>query len=88
MLTRETKKGPRTADIRPLLGEWSVVRPADGPENAVEAVTFVTDWSTSYLSPMVFCMAILETLGTPETLRQRINLHKTAQLFADGQTYP
>jgi hypothetical protein len=33
-------------------------------------------------------MAVLETLGTPETLRQRIGLLKTAQIFADGQSYP
>jgi hypothetical protein len=37
---------------------------------------------------MLLSMAILETLGEPETLRQRIGLFKTAQIFTDGQSYP
>mgnify|MGYP000125446785 FL=1 len=85
MFTRDTKKGPRTADIRLMLRDWSTETNAVGQ---VEAVTFVTDWSNGYLSPLVFCMAVLETLGTPEILRQRIGLLKTAQIFADGQSYP
>ena len=85
MFTRDTKKGPRTADIRLMLRSWS---PRHSETGAVEAVTFVADWGNGYLSPLVFCMAVLETLGTPETLRQRIGLLKTAQIFADGQSYP
>ena len=68
-----------------MLRSWS---PRHSETGAVEAVTFVADWGNGYLSPLVFCMAVLETLGTPETLRQRIGLLKTAQIFADGQSYP
>ena len=85
MFTRETKKGPRTADIRLMLRNWAAQHSAAG---AVEAVTFVADWGNGYLSPMLLCMAILEIMGNPETLRQRIGLLKTAQIFADGQSYP
>ena len=85
MFTRDTKKGPRTADIRLMLRDWSTETNAAGQ---VEAVTFVADWSNGYLSPLVFCMAVLDTLGTAEILRQRIGLLKTAQIFADGQSYP
>ena len=85
MFTRETKKGPRTADIRLMLRNWAAQHNAAG---AVEAVTFVADWGNGYLSPMLLCMAILEIMGEPETLRQRIGLLKTAQIFTDGQSYP
>ena len=83
--TRETKKGPRTTDIRLILRSWGSTRDGQGKE---ESVTFVADWSNHYLSPMVFCLAVLEEMGAPDELRHKLRLMKTAQIFADGQTYP
>ncbi|MBO4301252.1 MAG: DUF2344 domain-containing protein, partial [Desulfovibrio sp.] len=86
MLTRETKKGPRTVDIRPVLRHWtpSVDMGVNGLRD--QAVTFVADWSTMYLSPLVFCLAVLAPMGTAEILRPRLALCKTAQIFPDGST--
>ncbi|WP_346666832.1 TIGR03960 family B12-binding radical SAM protein [uncultured Desulfovibrio sp.] len=72
-LTRETRKGPRTADIRPLLGPWA----QDG-----DAVTFTLDWTTLYLSPAVFCLEVLAPLGEAGSLRPVMHLCKTEQHFA------
>ena len=79
--SRETKKGPRTTDLRPLLARWDVAK-GDG------AVTFVADWGSAYLSPLKLCLAILEPLGEETSLQPRLHLCKTAQIFADGQTRP
>ena len=72
-LTRETKKGMRTVDIRPLLAQWS---------QADDAVTFTLDWASMYLSPAVFCLEVLASLGEAETLRPAMHLCKTEQHFA------
>lgn len=85
--TRDTKKGPRTANIRAMLRQWEPIVD-EQHNNAIEAVTFVADWSNGYLSPLLFGMAILQPLGTPDTLRPRLRLVKTAQLFADEKLYP
>ena len=79
--SRETKKGPRTTDLRPLLARWDVAK-GDG------AVTFVADWGSAYLSPLKLCLASLEPLGEETSLQPRLHLCKTAQIFADGQTRP
>ena len=85
--TRDTKKGPRTANIRAMLRQWEALAP-EQHENAPEAVTFVADWSSGYLSPLLFVMAILQPMGMPDTLRPRLKLVKTAQIFADEKLYP
>ena len=72
-LTRETKKGPRTADIRPLLGQWS----QEG-----DAVTFTLDWANMYLSPAAFCLEVLAPLAGADALRPVMHLCKTEQHFA------
>ena len=72
-LTRETKKGPRTTDIRPLLVQWT---------QAGDAVTFTLDWASMYLSPAVFCLAVLAPLGEADDLRPVLHLCKTEQQFA------
>ncbi|MDD4702623.1 MAG: TIGR03936 family radical SAM-associated protein, partial [Desulfovibrio sp.] len=85
--TRDTKKGPRTANIRAMLRQWDTIMD-EHHHNALEAVTFVADWGNGYLSPLLFGMAILQPLGTPDALRPRLRLVKTAQLFADEKLYP
>lgn len=85
--TRDTKKGPRTANIRAMLRQWETIVD-EQHHNAIEAVTFVADWGNGYLSPLLFGMAVLQPLGTPDILRPRLRLVKTAQLFADDKLYP
>ena len=88
--TRQTKNGPRSADLRPLLRQWEAgsARLADARAEAPAAVTFVADWHTLYLSPLLFCLAVLAPLGPESHLRSRLRLLKTAQIFASAQTYP
>ena len=69
-LTRETKKGPRTCDIRPLFERIDVV------EDHV-ALTF--DWRTTYISPLVLAKAV-----TPFVPAHELKLVKTAQAFDAG----
>lgn len=89
MHSRETKNGPRTMDIRPLLRDWAVTREGvDKESEAGQAVTFVADWRTGYLSPLLFSMAILEPLDADNNLRSRMQLLKTAQIFANAEIYP
>lgn len=84
--TRESKKGARTEDIRPVLLRWQVQKSCG--KNTPPAVTFVADWSMLYLSPLAFCLAVLAPLGNADTLRQRLHLCKMAQIFADGSVRP
>ena len=88
--TRQTKNGPRSADLRPLLRQWDAgyAGLADARAEASAAVTFVADWHTLYLSPLLFCLAVLAPLGPENHLRSRLRLLKTAQIFANAQTYP
>ena len=88
--TRQTKNGPRSADLRPLLRQWKAGSAglADARAEAPAAVTFVADWHTLYLSPLLFCLAVLAPLGPESHLRSRLRLLKTAQIFASAQTYP
>lgn len=87
LYTRDTKKGPRTADIRAMLSQWEA-RPTEKGTNTIETVTFVADWDSGYLSPLLFSLAVLQPMGTPETLRPKLKLMKTAQFFADAREYP
>ena len=87
LYTRDTKKGPRTADIRAMLRQWEA-RPGEQTKNTIETVTFVADWDSGYLSPLLFSLAVLQPVGTAESLRPRLRLIKTAQLFADARQYP
>ena len=86
---RQTKTGQRSDDIRPVLRCWSIAVDAPaGPCAAaggfsVPAVTFVADWRTLYLSPLVFCRAVLAPLGPEADLKRHLHLLKTAQLFTE-----
>ena len=68
MFTRETKKGPRTADIRPLFQviEWD--------EHGT--LYIVTDWSGTYISPMTLARAI-----TPWAEPHQLKIMKLSQMF-------
>ena len=68
MFTRETKKGPRTADIRPLFQviEWD--------EHGT--LYLVTDWSETYISPMTLARAI-----TPWAEPHQLKIMKLSQMF-------
>ena len=68
MFTRETKKGPRTADIRPLFQviEWD--------EHGT--LYIVTGWSETYISPMTLARAI-----TPWAEQHQLKIMKLSQMF-------
>ena len=70
-----------------MLSQWET-RPTEKGTNAIETVTFVADWDSGYLSPLLFSLAVLQPMGTPETLRPKLKLMKTAQFFADAREYP
>lgn len=67
--TRETKKGPRTTDIRPLFEiiEW----------DEQGTLYLVTDWSQTYVSPMTLARAI-----TPWAEPHHLKIMKLSQMFA------
>ena len=66
MFTRETKKGPRTTDIRPFFPriEWD--------EHGT--LFFVADWSQAYLSPLTLVKAV-----TPWAETHQLKLMKLSQ---------
>ena len=45
-------------------------------------MTFTLDWASMYLSPAVFCLAVLAPLGEADDLRPVLHLCKTEQQFA------
>ncbi len=74
--TKETKKGPRTLDIRSLMTHIEI---CDTSGN----VLFTTDWEKAYLSPVSFVLAVLG-----QDSLTHLHLEKTAQIFTDGSVYP
>lgn len=70
--TRETKKGPRTCDVRALVASADPATPDGG-------VTIVCDWSTGYLSPLLLSRAVLDEPGEADDLAARLHIVKTAQ---------
>ena len=54
ILTRETKKGPRTADIRPFFRE---ILPG------TQGLGLLLDWSGGYISPLTLIRAVTPNLG-------------------------
>lgn len=79
--TRETKKGPRTTDLRVLAPLVDAAPMA--PDDAEAVVRFTADWETGYLSPLSLALAVS---GEDQLLY--LHLLKTAQLFDDGSQYP
>lgn len=69
-LTRETKKGPRTNDIRPLFRDIC----EDG-----DALSLVFDWSETYISPLALIRAV-----TPAVPLHELKLVKLSQTFQDS----
>ncbi|MCR5563534.1 MAG: TIGR03960 family B12-binding radical SAM protein [Desulfovibrio sp.] len=76
---RDTKKGPKTIDIRPLLSSWTTT------ENGI---SFTADWRRQYLSPILLCRAILSTYATAMPPLHQLHLCKTSQTLADGLCCP
>ncbi len=74
--TRETKKGPRTIDVRSLIKESHI-----DIEN--RRVYFTADWLQGYLSPLSLVLAVLG-----QDCLLHIYLEKTEQMFADSSIYP
>ncbi len=73
---RETKKGPRSHDIRPLFARMEETRDQTG----AVAVRLLMDWREAYLSPLKMCQLVLPDID-PCLLR----LEKLRQLFPDPQ---
>lgn len=78
LLTRETKKGEKTEDIRRLLLNWKISSNQAGQN----LVFFTTDWSQGYLSPILLAQTILKPLEDFP-----IKILKNRQIFASGQEY-
>ncbi|MBD5641575.1 MAG: TIGR03960 family B12-binding radical SAM protein [Desulfovibrio sp.] len=76
--SRVTKKGEKTEDLRPYLLNWKISASSEGSSRMV----FTTDWSESYVSPLVLARAILG-YGSEERLR----LCKLGQSFENGSQY-
>ncbi len=74
--TRDTKKGPRTTDIRALISESTI-------DKERGTIQFTTQWQQGYLSPLSLVLALLGQ----ESLTH-FYLEKTEQVFADGSKYP
>ncbi len=84
--TRDTKKGPRTTDLRALVDEIHIENDfcheskniADLPK-----IRFTTDWQKGYVSPVLLAHAITQVVHP-----LHISVEKMAQMFADGSTSP
>ncbi|MDR1855673.1 MAG: TIGR03960 family B12-binding radical SAM protein [Desulfovibrio sp.] len=80
-----TKHGFRSVDIRPLLKSWDTVDAATEPgDREGRLVTFVADWVKGYLSPLALCLEVLKDMGDEATLKAKLSLTKTSQIFASG----
>ncbi len=72
IFTRETKKGPRTSNVRALVQDCRLTNSFPGP-----AVTIACSWEQGYLSPRHICQAVLAPLG--EDFLTNLQIIKTAQ---------
>jgi radical SAM family uncharacterized protein/radical SAM-linked protein len=63
---RETKKGPRTTDIRPLVTDIEV---------GEEAVRFTGDWRELYLSPLVIAQSVSPEPSPVDWLLTKLEQH-------------
>lgn len=75
-ITRPTKKGEKSEDIRPFLVRWKI-----SVEDRASLV-FVTDWSEGYISPIILTRAILGCGN-----ERMVHLRKLGQSFSDGRSY-
>ncbi len=84
--TRETKKGPRTTDLRALVDEIHVDDASchDSKNIAdLPKICFTTDWQKGYVSPVLLAHAVTQVINP-----LHISVEKMAQVFADGSTSP
>ncbi len=72
--TRETKKGPRTQDLRLI---------AQNIEIKDKSIYFTSDWEKGYISPLTLARAVLDDMCL-----SYIYLEKTAQIFDNITMYP
>ncbi len=73
--TRETKKGPRTADLRTMVAHLDLQN--------TDYILLTMDWEKSYISPLTLVLAVL---GKEHLMH--IYLEKQSQIFADNSIYP
>lgn len=76
--SRETKKGLRTRDIRPLFARITPTPPQSGKLGC--AVHLLMDWREVYINPLAMAKAILE--GSTPT--HALKLSKLKQIFPDA----
>lgn len=76
LITRESKKGLRTVDARPLVLNWKI---SAGDSSRI---IFTADWSGSYLSPLLLAQTIFPALNEVP-----FRLVKIGQTFASGREY-
>ncbi len=72
--TRETKKGPKTQDLRALVSHIDI---------GEQSISFTSDWEKGYISPLTLSRAILGDMCL-----SHIYLEKMAQTFNNELTYP
>ncbi len=67
--TRETKKGPRTQDLRSFIHNLEIFE---------QSIFFTSDWEKGYISPLTLSRAVLNNMCL-----SHLYLEKKAQIFAD-----
>lgn len=72
IFTRDTKKGPRSTDVRPLVESWALC--TDTP-----SISLLCSWDSGYLSPRHILQAVLGSMG-PDFLNS-LHVIKTAQVL-------
>ncbi len=72
--TRQTKKGPRTQDLRAFVSDIEIFD---------QSICFTSDWEKGYISPLTLSRAILNDMCL-----SHLYLEKTAQIFADKTIIP
>lgn len=73
--TRETKKGERSTDVRPLLTQIQIHE-----DNSVD---FIADWDKGYLSPQSIVLSVTTVQGGSQEQLPNLRIVKTAQDFAE-----
>ncbi len=72
--TRQTKKGPRTQDLRAFVSHIEILN---------QSIFFTSDWEKGYISPLTLSRAVLNDICL-----SHIYLEKTAQVFSDNTKIP
>lgn len=72
----KSKKGVKEMDIRPIVVSWQQCA-----SDAEELMTFVTDWSRQYVSPLKLVLSVLEIDGKMRDALPYLKIIKTEQFF-------